>query len=225
VGSATETDGGRHPIGVQLALPTARAAALTIGASRRLNYGSSIAVSAKLVDQGTGKAISGTSLSLWQRLASSPTWVKLGSATTSASGSASITRRPLANVLYQWRFGGTTAYRTTQSASQTVSVAPIVSIHVTRTVVPAKSSLVAYGTVRPSVAGERVYLQRLSGSHWLNVVSTLVRTQKMPNGTTALGYAFTRSQSTRGTFQYRVAKAATASLASGYSAAIKVRVS
>jgi hypothetical protein len=85
--------------------------------------------------------------------------------------------------------------------------------------------LVAYGTVRPSVAGERVYLQRLSGSHWLNVVSTLVRTQKMPNGTTALGYAFTRSQSTRGTFQYRVAKAATASLASGYSAAIKVRVS
>jgi hypothetical protein len=196
---------------------------LTISKSLTINYGASTTTSTTLKDTSTGQVIKSTAVKLQKK--SGTNWVTVSSVNTSATtGVASASVKPTAKTTYRWFFAGNTAHKTATSASQTVSVRQTISAHSTKTSVPHNVTWKIYGTVKPASSGQHISLQRLSGTTWSTILTVTIKSQKLPNGTTTVGFVFSVKQGTKGTFKYRAYKAATSTLVAGTSSTLTVKV-
>jgi hypothetical protein len=206
-----------------LVYPTAKDnTSLTISKSTTIKYGSSTTTSTTLKDTTTNHAIASASVKLQRK--SGTSWITVATKTTSSTGTASDTVKPTANTTYRWSYAGDATHNAKTSASQTVSVAPVISAHSTKSSVQHGTTFKIYGTVKPSSSGQKINLQRLSGTTWKTIGTVTIKKQKLPNGTTTVGFVFTVKPSTKGTFKYRVHKAATSTLVAANSSTLTVKV-
>jgi VCBS repeat-containing protein len=143
---------------------------------------------------------------------------------TSGSGAASKSVKLTANTQFEWVYAGDSTHKTATSPVKSVSVAQVVTVHSTAKTVKHGVAFKIYGTVRPAGSGQSVSLQRFGGGTWHKVTTATLRKQKLPNGSTTVGFVFTVKQSTAGSVKFRVEKAATATLAKGDSAAVTVKI-
>ena len=196
---------------------------LTISKSTTINYGTSTKTSTTLKDTTTGQVIKSSAVKLQRK--SGASWVTVSTVNTSSTtGIASATVKPNATTTYRWFFAGNTAHKTATSASQTVSVRQTISAHSTKTSVPHNVTWKIYGTVQPASSGQHISLQRLSGTTWHTISTATITNQKLPNGSTTVGFVFSVKQGTKGTFKYRAYKAATSTLVAGTSSTLTVKV-
>jgi fibronectin type 3 domain-containing protein len=84
-------------------------------------------------------------------------------------------------------------------------IAPFVHINLTPGSVKPKARFTVYGSVRPAVAhGVLLQVYRSATHRWVGVQRMTTGMRSLPNGNRAVGYAFTLSQSAKGTYAYRV---------------------
>lgn len=197
---------------------------MTISASKTISYNTSTSTSTTLKDTNGNSPIGSAAVKLYKRPKASAPWAFFANATTNASGVASKSVTLTANTQFQWRYAGNASHAAATSPTQTVSVKPVISAHSTKTTVAHNVAFKIYGTVKPASAGQSVTLQRQVGSSWTNVSTATIKNQKLPNGTTTVGFVFTTKQGSAGTYNYRVSKAATATLVTGTSSVLTVHV-
>lgn len=198
--------------------------ALSIGKSTTVKYGAALTISTRLTDTTTSSGLAGMTVTLWRRATTAGNWTKVTDKTTASTGSASVSVKPTGFNQYQWRFAATASHAGATSATQSVTVAQVVSIKATKTSVRHGTTVKIYGTVQPAGSGQKVTLQRLIGTRWKSVASATLKKQRLPSGATTVGYVFAVKTPTKGSFKYRVSKAATATLAQGVSATVTLKV-
>lgn len=203
---------------------TADASSMTNTPNKTVNYGASTTTSTTVTDTDSSTPVASAAVKLYKRPTASAPWAFVADATTNASGVASKSVTPTGKTLYEWRYAGDGGHQAATSPTQTVSVKQVVSAHSTKSSVKHGVAVKIYGTVKPASAGKTVTLQRRAGTHWKAIGTATIKKQKLPNSTTTVGFVFTVRQAAKGTFHYRVAKAATASLLAGTSSALTVRV-
>jgi hypothetical protein len=197
-------------------------AKLTAGPAKTIGYGSSVTIATRLSDGVTGKAIAGAPVLLYKRTSTSD-WKKVTTRTTSSTGGASASVAPKEFTQFQWRFDGDGRHKAA-AASQSISVAQVVSIKSTTALASLGSTFKLFGTVAPNGNGSNVVLRKLSGTTWTKVATATLKSQKLPDGRTVVGYVFKVTASPGGSQTYRVDKAATATLTKGVSPPIVVVV-
>jgi hypothetical protein len=196
----------------------------TAGGSRTAAYGSSVTLPVRLQDLATGHVVASASVSLWRRPTSSAPWSWLATRRTSSSGSASVKLTAAGTQQFQWRFAGAGSYAASRTAVQILTVAQVVAIHANHRTVRRNHPVDIFGVVHPAGSGQRVYLQRRSGSHWITVASTVLKRQSLPDHSITVGYVFIRKISSKGTFTYRVMKARTRTVTTGVSRSVNLTV-
>jgi hypothetical protein len=83
--------------------------------------------------------------------------------------------------------------------------------------IPVGASTAVTGTLSPSLDGQAVYLQRLSGTSWVNLTSAVVA------GGASANLSFTVTSSTSGTFSYRLLAPAFGNSIQAVSPVVKVK--
>lgn len=189
-----------------------------------VKYNATANLSTVLTDTTSTAPMSGAQVTLKRRAKASAPWTTVGSVNTSATGAASKSVKLTANTQFEWVYAGDSTHAAATSPVKSVSVSQVVAIHTTKTTVRHGVAFQIWGSVTPAGAGQSVTLQRFSGGTWRNVTTATLRMQKLPNGSTTVGYIFTVKQSSAGTYKYRVEKAATATLAKGDSPSVSVKV-
>lgn len=197
---------------------------LSIGAPQTVHYGSAVTVTGTLVDTTSKAPIPGATISLYRRSSAQEAWSQIGSRTTSATGAVSLKLTPRANGQYEWRYAGTSTNGAATSAVRSLSVTQVVVLHATTAHVRHGTAFRLYGVVRPPGAGHKVVLQRRVGKAWKSVTTATLQKQKLPGGTTAVGFVFSQKVATSGQVTYRVVSPATKTLAAGDSTAVTVTV-
>ena len=182
--------------------------------SRTIKYGSATTLATKLRDLTNGAGIGGATVRLYRRTGAS--WTLETTKTTNSSGVAQAGVAPTAATTYRWQYDGNSVHAGAISPTATVTVAQAVAAALNHAHVAPGAPVKVYGSVKPAGAGQKVWLQRLLGGHWTNLTSATLRNQRLPNGTTKVGFVFTRSFAA-GTVRLRVMKPATSSLAQGLS--------
>lgn len=168
----------------------------------------------------TGAVIPGVVVKLWSRPSSSTAWTFVASATTSSSGVASIVVKPLHNTQYEWTFAGNSQFQPQTSGVVTLLVAQAISITANH---PTATTLNVWGAVSPNETGQVVVLQRLVSGVWRNVgTGAVIKSQRLPNGSTATSYLFHLSGLTLHSYVFRATRAATSTNAAGVSATLTV---
>ena len=179
-------------------------------------YGGTATLTGTLYRAGTATRLAGRPLTLYHRRHGTSAWSKVATVTTSSTGVATAKRVPLAHTDYRWSFAGSGTELGAEGAVRLVKVVVRVSGTLSASSVALKRSVTMSAGVSPNHKGQRVYLQRLSGRTWVNVVSAVL-------GSTSAA-RFTIVGSTRGTFSYRVYKPSDADHTGGYSPVRTVRV-
>jgi hypothetical protein len=165
-----------------------------------VTYGGAVTVTGRLVRADTGAAIAGVPVQLLGRRKGTTSWVLLSTRTSSSTGYVAFSHKPAWSLDYLWVYRGSTVFMGAGSALRPVGVRPVVSANLSRTSFALGGSVTLSGGVAPGHAGHRVYLQRLVNGSWVTVTSRLL--------STASTYAFAIKPSSRGTYYYRVYKAA-----------------
>lgn len=163
-------------------------------------------------------------MSLSRRYSTNSAWRPVATTTTSSTGTASLRLKPNRYLQLQWRYAGNAQYRATHSSIHPTTVAQVVTIATTRSSVPHGSPVKIYGYTNPASGGQKVYLQRKAGTNWKTLTSTTLAKQRLPNGSTRIGYVFTRRIATIGQYTFRVLKPNTTTLAAGLSKAIAIKI-
>jgi type VII secretion-associated serine protease mycosin len=185
----------------------------------KLVHGEAVDVTAAVTSVATGKVVAGRTVELLERPAGTTAWKRVASAATAKDGTIVFTRKPTRTTAYRVRAVGTPTAMAAEVSAGTVSVAPRVTLQLSRTSVARNDSVAATGKVLPTMlAGETVELQRLRDGTWSTVQRTTVRT----DGTYRFGSVPTSS---RGTFSYRVRVPATTTHLVGTSPRITLTVS
>jgi 5-hydroxyisourate hydrolase-like protein (transthyretin family) len=197
---------------------------LTISGPNSVNYKASAKLSTVLKDTTTNQPISGANVTLKRRAAANKPWTTVGTVMTSATGAASKSLALTANTQFEWTYASTATHKAATSPVKSVSVAQVVAIHSTKTTIAHGVAFKIWGTVNPPSSGQKVTLQHLVGTAWKNVGTATQTKQKLPNGQTTVGYVLTVKESAKGTYKFRVEKAATATLAKGDSPIVTVKV-
>jgi hypothetical protein len=122
-------------------------------------------------------------------------WTRLGSATTSSTGTYAFSVKPLVNTRYRVGYLGSATIGGAYSAVRTVVVRPTVSISSSRASMSLGSSATLSTVVGPSHRGSTIHLQRWTGSSWVAVTSRTL-------STTSAASAAVRPSS-RGRWTYR----------------------
>jgi hypothetical protein len=203
--------------------PRADGSSLTAGKLVTLARGKTAALSTRLKDTTTGKFLAGQSVALRSRVGAKKAWVAVKTVKTSSNGTAKFSVKPLRNTQYEWFYAGNTAHASATSAVQSVHVAQTVAAHASPASLKHGKSTKIYGTVAPSVSGERVYLQQKVNGKWANATSVRTKQQKLPNGHKSIGFVFTVKEKARGRFTYRVYAPASSTCVAGYSGAVTVK--
>jgi hypothetical protein len=203
--------------------PFADNSSLAISKALTIAYGKATTITGTLTDTSTHKAVSGATLTLYHRATTSGAWIKGASAKTGSTGVAKLSAKPTSRTYYQWRYAGTTVVKAATSGTDTVNLSQVVGITAPAKVTHGKAFTI-WGTVSPGTSGQKVELQRKVGTSYRNVVGATLKRQKLPNGATKLGYVFKLTLKTKGSYSYRVTRAATSTLSAGTSAGKTVRV-
>ena len=108
-------------------------------------------VSATLIDATTGKAIAGATLTLSAN--SGKGYAKIGTATTSSSGTAHLVLKPTANTFYRWTFAGTATHGKATGKAVRVKVTQVVRAKLRPASVAKGTAAGVWGTLLPNVRG------------------------------------------------------------------------
>jgi hypothetical protein len=165
--------------------------------------------------------ISGATVSLYAATTSTGTYSVVRSLTTSSSGSVSLAVKPSVNRFYKWEFSQDSIHASITSATSKVSVAQVVSVHAVTVKVKRGATVTLWGLVSPNETNQYVYLQSYYSGAWHTntMVTDKLVSQKLPDGTTRVGYLLKfPAQYT----QYRVLRGTTSANAAGYSAIVTI---
>jgi hypothetical protein len=198
---------------------------LTSSGNVTIAHGKGISLKALL--KAGSKAVGGATLTLQQLPAGAKSWANVRAVRTASNGYASYTVKPTRNTKYRWVFAATSTYAGVTSATTTVSVTQVVTVHATakRLAHGPSAAVKLYGTVAPAVTGQRVVVQQYKSGRWVTTArAATTKRQRLPNGTTATGYVITVPEKAKGVFRYRIYRAPTSLNAAGYSATVTVTV-
>jgi hypothetical protein len=95
---------------------------LTIGKSVTIHKGKTTVIATHLLDARTHAAIRGLHVYLQIRTSTARPWVTYKTLTTSTTGAASYTVKPLVRTYYRWYFAGTSTHFKSLSATEIVTV-------------------------------------------------------------------------------------------------------
>ncbi|MDQ1686296.1 MAG: endo,4-beta-xylanase, partial [Frankiaceae bacterium] len=205
--------------------PWRDSSSLTRGSSTTIAYGRSLVLSTVLRDSTTGSPLVAYDVQLLSRPSTSKPWIVVRTLSTSWTGAASMTVKPGALTMYEWKFAGTPGHAATASTTQTLSVAQVVGLAATATSIRHGYVVKYYGTVSPNEAGQYVYLQILVGKTWkTTALKAKLVSQRLPNGQTTVGYVLALKTASIGTFSYRVLRSATLVNVLGVSKAMALKV-
>ena len=210
-----------NPTGGQGVVTTVHASGLAADGAATVPYGTATTLAATLTDLVTGQPLPGRQVALVSRPTAGGEWALVGTFPTSDTGRASTPVQPTANTDYEWRYAGDESHQAA-AAARTVLVSQRVTLRSTASRPAAGTAYRLWGKVTPAVVGEAVTLQRKSAAGWRTLVSTTLKEQSLPGGS-AVGYSFKRTAS-KGTWRFRVVKAATDTLARGTSPVSTVTV-
>ncbi len=183
----------------------------TAAAPSTVAYGGATVVSGTLRRAGTATGLGARSLVLYQRRHGTTVWGRVGAVTTATNGVASSRRVPTVNTDYLWTYAGSGSEMASGGSVRVVGVAPKVVLALSATRVLVRHAVTVTGSVGPNHRGQRVYLQQKVGTGWRNVASAVL------SSTSAVRFAYTPT--VRGTFVFRLYKAADADHVASASAA------
>jgi lysozyme len=184
---------------------------MTVTAPRLVSYGTQAEVDGVLTRADTGLPLAGATVVVATRPAGSAAWTSAGVATTDVDGHVAQLLTPDRNVDVRLTYAGD------------IGLAPavaVVSVRVRKVVAAALSSatttvglpVTVRGRVRPVEARVRVTLQQRVAGRWRGLQSR--RTGRYG------GFLFTITPTATGSSRYRIAAAATAARAAGWSPAL-----
>jgi serine protease len=182
-----------------------------------INYGGSVTLSGKVTRVDTKAPLAGVLVSLYGRTKNSSSWREITRVTTSATGTYSVAYKPTVSTVFAWGYNGSPDLLGSRTGAVTVEVRPTITANLSPTTFKLGGTTQFYGYLRPQHAGQKVYLQRLSGSSW-----TTLTTGKL-NSTG--NYGFTIKPTVRGSYTYRVVWLADGDHATAVSAAKSITVS
>jgi hypothetical protein len=198
---------------------------LSAGAAKTINEGAKLSVTTTLTDAAHSTPITGATVTLLGRAGSTGAFATVATVVTNSSGLATASVKPTVNGQYEWQFAGSSGHASATSAAQAVNVAQVVTATVAPASVKHGTAAKIYGTVSPNENGQVVVLQQLVNGKWKTLtVRATIKKQLLPNHKTAVGFVLTIKEATKGTFTFRVMRAATAHNASGVSTSLKLKV-
>ncbi|MGH3387044.1 MAG: endonuclease/exonuclease/phosphatase family protein, partial [Nocardioidaceae bacterium] len=199
-------------------IPLPQPTAVSLDASATaLTWGDEVTLSGTLSVEGGGDGdLSDQEVTLQQRPAgSSAEWTDVDTMSPSAAGDFSFVVAPEASTDYRVAYPGGSDLPAT-SATVTIGVATKVTLVVSNDDVRKNEVVLFTGTVRPAHVGQSVALQRRTGNHW-----TTVDTATLNDDNT---YYIFWSTKQKGSYTFRVVKAADADHLEGLSPEQVVRV-
>lgn len=206
--SVTPRDGSASPADVTGTLVVADPTALALAAPGTVTYGSPVVLAATLTSNGTG--VAAQTLTFATRPPGATAWTALGTRTTSASGTATLSHTPAANAEYRATYAATDSYDAAQAA-RTVGVAARVAAKVNIAKALNGTAITISGTVAPAHTGSVTLQRATSTGGWTNV------------GTASLSssaFSVTLRPGATGGYRYRVLRAADADHAAGPSGTV-----
>ncbi|MDX6273820.1 MAG: hypothetical protein QOJ92_1030 [Frankiales bacterium] len=207
---------------------TVRATALALSRNiSTITYGGYAVLSAKLTKVTGGATLPNAQITFQWRKKGTATWntfagVQKTGILAPYVGIARLTVKPLYNVEYQATYkGGTNLFGRT-SAVTSVLVKPTISSRITNTSGTTITS-VRYGsyvyfkaTVNPKHVGQYLIIQRYTSAGWRTLTSVKL------NSLSAIAY---RYKPPKGTFSYRIYKAADSDHAATYGSTLRLKIS
>jgi subtilisin family serine protease len=184
--------------------------------SSAVTSGADVTVRGTLTQRTSGATVAAQPVQLLVRQRGTTAWSVATTTTSSSTGVVSATHRPSSNADYALRFAGGGTLLGSTSGVTAVDVRQAVSGAFNRTSAPLGTTVYLSGTVSPSHARQPVVLQRLVSGAWQNVTSGTLSS----NST----YRFPVRPGSRGTYTYRVSRAADADHAAGLSASRSLSV-
>ena len=214
------------------ALDASRCAGTTVPDATRLTasrggtvpYRAARRLAVTLLDSTAGGTVPAAVVRLFERPAGATAWHSVRTVTTDGSSRAALTVRPAVTTLYQWKYAGDAGYTGTSSAVVTLRVGQAVSLHLTRHVVAAGRSVLAWGPVHPSQAGRRVLVEQLAHSRWRVIGTPTVKYQRLPDGRRSAGYVLRVRPSRRGVLRLRTLAPATSTNVATASSSLRLAV-
>jgi len=164
---ASGANGDRVSSAAQMAAPSR----ITISASAKIvRWPNKVTVRGTVTDQN-GNPSANASVLLWARPAGIYDY-RVSSYKTDGQGRLFASRRPERKTVYFWR----TPNETAKSGNRQVAVRPALTSRYSGTRIRQSTALVVTGASSPTRAGTPVLLQRKSGSTWLIVDRTRIKT-------------------------------------------------
>ena len=175
--------------------------------SFKATAGKRVTLTIALSDAYAQSPLPGETVTLIHARHGSSTWHKIASARTRDSGKAATTLRPTERGRYAWIYAGKGGHlAAVHEVSGHVSYG--LTMHLTAQQVASGEAFKIYGTVRPSVAGIRVWLfEHVTTPCPSTVLLAKVRAKRqlLPNGRTAFGYVRSLSRAAPGSHEFRTA--------------------
>jgi len=172
---------------------TLRQSAVSITSATSVLYGGVAKLTGTLV--WDGQPLATRTVGIFALRPGATVWTRLGSATTSSTGTYAVTVKPLVNTRYRVGYLGSADIGGAYSLVRTVVVRPTVSISSSRASMSLGTSATLSTKVGPSHRGSITHLQRWTGSSWVAVTSRTL-------STTSAASAAVRPSS-RGRWTYR----------------------
>ncbi|MGH3495984.1 MAG: fibronectin type III domain-containing protein, partial [Nocardioidaceae bacterium] len=141
---------------------------LTLNRPATISYGGRTRITGTMSVSSRRASVAGRLISVFSRLATGGAYKLLGHTTTNTSGRFAYPVNPGRSTVYRATYAGA-PYLGAVSNQRALGVAPVVTRQVSRERVPLGARVGFTGTVVPNHKGSTVFLQRLSGRHWLNV--------------------------------------------------------
>jgi Bacterial Ig domain len=202
---------------------------LTISAGASVSAGKAVTITGVLTDTSTNTALGGATVALFGRPnTTGSSFTQVATTISTSSGAVTLSEKPTANTVYEWRYAGSSGapiHAAATSADKTVTVAQVVTAAFSPTKIKHGKSGKLFGTVSPTETGQKVTVQMLVKGKWKSTsFKATIKTQKLPSGKKASGYVIVIKEKKKGTYTFRVSRAATSSNAAGVSGSAKLKV-
>lgn len=184
--------------------------------ARAVASGTTITVGGTVKQSGDGSPVAGQPVQLLVRRRATTAWSVVATVTSSSTGQIAVSHRPVWNADYAVRYPGGGVRLGADSAVAAVDVRQTVSAVLDRTSTSLGGTASVSGSVSPAHAGQRVVLQRLVDGTWRDVASAALSSTS--------SYRFSIKPPSRGTFTFRVSRAADPDHAAGVSPTCTLQV-
>jgi hypothetical protein len=210
VGAAGATAMGVLALAVPAQASTTYPTTLTEAAPTSITYGASSAVTGRLVLQGTSYGLYNVKVSLYSAPSGSSSWTLVATHATNTSGWVTFIVAPKKATQYELKHAADANFTASSSAAHTIKIHWAVSASLTTNTVKAGKSDTLTTAVSPNAKGTTVTVQRKTSSAttWTNVKTLTLST----NSNAAWTF---NAPGTKGTYDYRVVKAATSAYLQG----------